>query len=91
MIPNKLKKFGKIAKEGDQMKKCFCTSLDHTFLEDLYSLGNPGKDRQRFVDAIALISALDWSERLSNFENVVQTPFEFGLQTSNDTRFCQTV
>ena len=32
----------------------------------LSSLGNPSKDRQRFVDAIVLFSAADWSK----------TPFE---------------
>ena len=34
------------------------------------SVGKPSKCRQRFVDAIDLISDSDWSERLSNFENV---------------------
>ena len=52
------------------------------------SLENPSKDRQRFVDAVVLISAADWSKALLNFENIVQTPF---LRTSNDARFCQTV
>ena len=42
------------------------------------------------VDAIVLISTSDWSKRLSDFENVVQTPFKFGIWTLNDTRFCQT-
>ena len=55
------------------------------------SLGNPSKDRQRFVDAIVLIYDSDWSKGLSNFENIVNTPFEFVLRTSNDARFCQTV
>ena len=54
------------------------------------SLGNPRKDRQGFIDAGFLISASDWSVKLSNFENVADTPFEFGLQMSNDARFCQT-
>ena len=57
----------------------------------MFSLGNLSKDRQRFVDAIVLIFAIDWWKRLSNFENVVQTPFELGLRTLNDGRFCQTV
>ena len=46
----------------------------------LYSLGNPSKDRQRFVDAVVLISAPDWSVKLSKFENLLETPFEFGLR-----------
>ena len=57
----------------------------------LISLGNPSKDGQRFVDAVVSISAPYWSVRLSNFENAVQTPFECGLRTTNDARFCQTV
>ena len=40
------------------------------------SLGHPGKDRQRFVDAIVLIPAPNWSNELSNFEHVVETQFE---------------
>ena len=55
-----------------------------------YSLGNPSKDRQRFVDSIILISTPDWLKGLSNFENVVETPFEYGLRTSNNSRLCQT-
>ena len=43
------------------------------------SLGNPSEDRQRFVDAVVLISAPDWSVKLSNFENLLDTPFEFSL------------
>ena len=57
----------------------------------LYSLGNPDKGRQRFVDATVSIYGSNWLKRLSNFENVVETPFEFGLRTSNDARFCQIV
>ena len=45
----------------------------------LFSLENPSEDRQRFVDAVVLISAPDWSVKLSNFENLLDTPFEFGL------------
>ena len=55
------------------------------------SLGNPSKDRQRFVDGIVLIVTPYWPKRLSNFENLFETPFEFGLQMSNNARFCQTV
>ena len=44
------------------------------------SLGNPSKDRQRFVDAVVLISAPDWSVKLSKFENLLEMPFEFGLR-----------
>ena len=44
------------------------------------SLGNPNKDRQRFVDAVVSVSAPDWSVKLSNFENLLETPFEFGLR-----------
>ena len=56
------------------------------------SLGNPIKDRQRFVDTIVLISAADWPKQLSNLENVVQTPFgRIGLRTLNNAKFCQTV
>ena len=39
-------------------------------------LGNPSKDRERFVDTIILIATPDWSNRPSNFENVVETQFE---------------
>ena len=46
----------------------------------LYSLGNSSKDRQRFVDADVLISAPDWSVKLQNVENLLETPFEFGLR-----------
>ena len=46
---------------------------------------------QRFVDIIVLVFVLDWSKRLSNFENVVQTPFQLDPRTSNGGRFCQTV
>ena len=45
----------------------------------LCSPGNPSKDRQRFVDSV-LISAPDWSIKLPNFENLLETPFEFGLR-----------
>ena len=44
------------------------------------SLGNPSKDRQRFVDAVVLISAPDRSVKLSNFENPLERPSEFGLR-----------
>ena len=54
------------------------------------SLGNPSKDRQRFVDSIVLISTPDWLKELSSFENVVETPFEYSLRTSNNARLCQT-
>ena len=37
------------------------------------------KSRQRFTDAIVLTSASDWLEKLSNFENVPEMPFESGL------------
>ena len=46
----------------------------------MLSLGNPSKDRQRFVDAVVLISAPHWSAKLSNFENLLEMPFEFGLR-----------
>ena len=55
-----------------------------------YSLGSPGKDRQRFVEAFVLFTASHWSNRLSNFENVVKALFISGCRTSNDVRFCQT-
>ena len=38
------------------------------------------KDRQRFVDAVVSISVPDWSVKLSNFEDLLETPFEFGLR-----------
>ena len=44
-----------------------------------FSLGNHSKDRQRFVDAVILISAPDWSIKLSNFEKL-HSPFEFSLR-----------
>ena len=47
-----------------------------------YSLGNPDKDRQRFVDAIVLISTHDWPNKLQNVKDFVEMPFEFGLRTS---------
>ena len=34
-----------------------------------FSLRNPSKDHQRFVDSNISISALDWLEGPSNFEN----------------------
>ena len=43
------------------------------------SLGNPSKDSQRFVDAVVLISAPDWSVRILNFKNVIETRFVFSL------------
>ena len=36
------------------------------------SLRNHSKDRQRFVDVSVLIDAFDWSNGLSNFENVAK-------------------
>ena len=41
-----------------------------------FSLVNPSKDRERSVDAIVFIAAPDWSDRLSNFENVIETQFD---------------
>ena len=55
-----------------------------------YSLGNPSKDRQRFVGGIILISTPVWLKGLSNFESVAETTFEYGLLTSNNARLCQT-
>ena len=47
----------------------------------LFSPGNPSKDRQQFVDAVVLlIFAPDWSVKLSNFQNLLETPLEFGLR-----------
>ena len=46
----------------------------------LFSLGNPNKGAQRFVDAIVLISAADVSKTHSNCENVVHTPFESAIE-----------
>ena len=46
----------------------------------LYSPENPSKGHQRFVEAVVLFSAPDWSKRLSNFENVVETQFERSFQ-----------
>ena len=40
------------------------------------SLGNPSKDRQRFVDAIVFIPAPKWSNELSKFENIIETQFK---------------
>ena len=53
------------------------------------SLGNPSKDRQRFVDADVLISAPDWSVKLPNFENLLETPFEFGLRMPGFAKLSQ--
>ena len=44
------------------------------------SVEHPSKDSQRFIEAIVLISPADWSKTVSNFENVVQTPFEPALK-----------
>ena len=55
-------------------------------LSTVISLRNPSKDSQRFVDAVVIISAPDWPVRLSNFDNVFDTPFEFGLRMSNNAR-----
>ena len=63
-------------------------SSDFNVLTQQYSLGNLSKDRQRFVDSIILISTPDWLKDLSSFENVVVTPFEYGLRTSNNARLC---
>ena len=60
------------------------------FIDFQNSLGNPSKDRQRFVDGIILISTPDWFKGLSNLEIVAETPFEYGLRTSNSARLCQT-
>ena len=46
--------------------------------------------RRAFVGH-SVVPAPDWPKRFSNFENVAQPPFEFGLRTSNDARFCQNV
>ena len=54
-----------------------------------YSLRNPSKGCQGFVDAVILILASDWSEGLSIFENVIDMPFRLNLQTSNSAKFCQ--
>ena len=35
-----------------------------SFRKQLFSLGNPSKDRQRFVDATVMTSAPDWFKRL---------------------------
>ena len=40
------------------------------------SLGNLTKDHQRFVDTFVSVFAYDWFNRLSNFENVAEAPFE---------------
>ena len=56
-----------------------------------YSLGNPSKDRQRFVYAIVLISAADWSKMLPNFENVVQMPFESAFEHQTSLGFAQLI
>ena len=37
---------------------------------------NPSKSRQRFVEAVVLISASNWSEGMSNFEDFSETPLE---------------
>ena len=45
----------------------------------LFSLGSPGKDHHRFVDAVVLIAALGWSDELSNLENADETKFDPSL------------
>ena len=59
-----------------------------SLLSTVIFLRNPSKDSQRFVDAVVIISAPDWPVRLSNFDNVFDTPFEFGLRMSNNARLC---
>ena len=53
-----------------QTIRCILTDKRHqTFyiycISYQFSLGNPSKDRERFVDAIVLILASDWGEGLS--------------------------
>ena len=59
-----------------------------TYLNQI-NLGNRSKDRKRSAHATVLISALDWSTTLSNFETVVETPFEIGHRMSNYAEFCR--
>ena len=59
-----------------------------SLLSTVICLRNPSKDSQRFVDAVVIISAPDWPVRLSNFDNVFDAPFEFGLRMSNNARLC---
>ena len=67
-----------------------CSTMDSLQESDekIIQSGKSSRDLQRFVDPIVLISAPD---RLSNFKNFVEMPFKFGLRTSNDARFYQTV
>ena len=60
-------------------------------VSSVLSLGNPSKGRQWFVDAIVLISALDWSIRLSNFENVVETAFDSAFECRTMPSFAKLV
>ena len=48
-----------------------------------FRLGNPRKDLQRVSDAIVLIFSCNWSKWLLNFENVVETPFQFSHYNVN--------
>ena len=61
--------------------RCCCTQVDDAEFNLLaVEWDETTVDRQRFVDADVLISAPDWSVKLPNFENLLETPFEFGLQ-----------
>ena len=54
----------------------------------IVSLGNSSIDCQRFVDAFVSVFAYDWSNRLSNFKNVVETPFEPAFERRVMIGFC---
>ena len=46
--------------------------------EGRIGLGNPSKGRQRFLNAIVLISVPDWSNGLSNYKNIIRVQFGCG-------------
>ena len=55
------------------------------------TLGNPSKGRQWLVYAIVLISTPNWSQELSNSENVIQMQFEPVSESQTMLGFAKTI
>ena len=70
----------KKSKYGKCIPKSSIEASEHGFQGFRLCLGNPSKERQRFVDTIISISTPDWSAGLSNFEYVVETQLKSVLQ-----------
>ena len=52
-------------------------------------LGIPLGTEKFFVPDVNDEDAHDWSEKLPNFQNVIETPFDCGLQMSKDAGFAK--